>query len=48
MNTSSSVEVLVVDDDTAANAGVVETVSEALGVRLRVNIHGSRSNRRRL
>lgn len=38
--TGTTVEVLVVDDDAVADAGVVQAVSEAVGVSLGVHLHG--------
>lgn len=43
-NTCSSVKVLVVDDDTLANAGVTETVPEAMGLRFGVHLHRPRAS----
>lgn len=42
-NTCSSVKVLVVNDDTLANAGVAEAVPEAMGLRLGIHLHRPRA-----
>lgn len=46
INTCSSVEVLVVDDDALAHAGEIKAVSEAVGAGLGIHVHLARRRQR--